>query len=221
MKKKVAILLLVLVFLISKGKAQGIDDNYKDIIQFSGIVVAGDSSYGVPGVFLYLPKTGQGTMSNEIGFFSFAVKKGDTLEIRALGYKRRTFAIPSIDDEDLSVVIELTHDSLTIPTITITAFPSEREFKEAFLAQEIPQQELSNMYTNLSDQIMSRLLVDLELDGSETSTYYMQQQVNFIENRNTVPVITLLDPFAWKRFIQDLKDHKEKKEQEKRDNTRY
>lgn len=221
LKKVYTILIIFICTFTVRSNAQIKEDNYSNIIQFSGIVVAGDSAYGVPGVFLYLPKTGQGTMSNEIGFFSFAIGKGDTLEIRALGFKRRTFAIPTDIEDDLSVVIELVEDSLTLPSITITAFPSEREFKNAFLAQEIPEQELSNMYTNLNDQVMSRLLVDLELDGSETSTYYMQQQVNFIENRNTSPVITLLDPFAWKRFIQDLKDHKEKKEKEKQENTRY
>ncbi len=196
-------------------------DHYSDIIQLSGIVVSGDSAYGVPGVFLYLPKTGQGTMSNHVGYFSIAVKKSDTLEIRALGYKRKIFMIPEEPEEKLSVIIELVQDTITYPAITITAFPSEREFKQAFLAQDIPEEELDNMYKNLNDQIMSRLLVDLELDGSETSAYYMQQQVNQLENRNMAPVITLADPFAWSRFIKDLKEHKRKKEEEKSQNRKY
>lgn len=198
-----------------------VDEVYKDIIQFSGIVVSGDSAYGVPGVTIYLPKTGQGTLSNGVGYFSMAVKKGDTLEIRSLGYKRKQIVIPTDSSEKYSVVVELMQDSIAQPTIAITTFPSEREFKEAFLTMEIPEEELSNMYTNLNDQVMSRLLVDLELDGSETSAYYMQQQVSYIENKNQPTYISVLDPFAWSRFFKDIKAYKKKKEEEKRKRTTY
>ena len=58
----VSLLAFLLVF--KDASAQSSDR----VVQLSGIVVGGDSLYGVPYVSVYVPKAGRGTMTNTVGF---------------------------------------------------------------------------------------------------------------------------------------------------------
>ena len=76
--KQVATTLLLFTFLSVifpesfEVKAQG----EKNTIQLSGLIVDGDSAYGVPGVHIYIPRAGIGTTSNPVGFFSLPTLVG-------------------------------------------------------------------------------------------------------------------------------------------------
>src|SRR5215218_9108602 len=92
---------------LPEARAQG----KPQVIQFSGLVTSGDSLYGVPGVTVYVPKAGRGTVTNDYGYFSMAVLAGDSVVIRAVGYQHLTVKIPkNYNKQSYSVILELKED---------------------------------------------------------------------------------------------------------------
>ncbi len=82
--------------------------------------------------------------------------------------------------------------------------------------------EYDNLNNNLNDQIMQRLLLDMEDDGSMNHSYYMNQQLYYMEQKYMYrTAIPLLDPFAWGRFFSDLEREKEKKKERQRKENNY
>jgi hypothetical protein len=177
----------------------------RKIIQFSGLIVSGDSAFGTPGVYVFVPKEGRGTISNAIGYFSMAALTGDSIVIKSIGYKEKFFVIPYTLEDKISVIIEIMEDTLYMPIVEITPWPTERLFKEAFLALKLPEQDLKNMNHNLNDQVLKRMMYNLGADASMNSRYYLQQQTSSVSNKYFSPTLSLLNPFAWKSFIDGVK----------------
>ena len=185
----------------------------KRVVQFSGLVVGGDSLYGIPGVSIYVPKAGRGTFSSAVGYFSLPVLEGDSVVIKSLGYEDKNFIIPDNPEGKLSVIVELMQDTLLLPAVEIFPWPTEQLFKEAFISLKLPSTDLDNMHKNLNEQVMKRMLYNLEPDGVANHKYYMQQQIQRQEQyKSYYPTFNLANPFAWGKFIESLKngEHKDK-----------
>ncbi len=216
---------ILIVSLISIGftQAQPVKNTtakpQKHLIQFSGLVVEGDSMLGVPGVHVFNPKTGRGTSTNMLGYFSMPVLPGDTLFIAAVGFRKEKYEIPLDSVENYSVVIELMTDTMMLPMVEIRPFPSERIFKQAFLAINVANDPYyKNMQKNLNDQITERLLRGMEDDGGMNSAYYMNRQIQYMEQRYMYQGgnVSIFDPFAWRRFFKDVEREKQKKKEKER-----
>jgi hypothetical protein len=183
------------------------------VVQLSGLVVFNDSLYGVFGAHLYVPKTGRGATTNEVGFFSLPVVEGDSLVISAVGYKQQFFKVPKTNEDKISLMVDLKEDTLMLPEIEIFPYYTEELFKQAFLAMKLPEQQYQTLNYNLSDRVMATLYAKAEMDGSMNHKYFMQQQAYKQETRYMAPTLSLLNPFAWAQFIQSVKngDFKKKK----------
>jgi len=73
------LLLSTLLLAASPALAQ----SHQPIIQFTGLVVSGDSLLGVPAVWVGVPQTHRSTVTDPNGYFSFPVVAGDSVEVRA------------------------------------------------------------------------------------------------------------------------------------------
>ena len=208
-----AILLLFIGFLLTQShltNAQGKDK----VIYLSGVIISGDSSYGVPGVHVYIPAAGVGTVSNTAGLFRIRALPGDTVVFSHIAYQEQTLVIPKDDYEmAMTVLIDMQTDDKLLPMVTIFPYPSEEVFKEAFLALDLQTQAEKNMRKNLSSERIAEMAKQLEMDGSGNHRFYMDQQANYLHNRYFMPTLSLTDPFAWSRFIKSVKngDLKKKK----------
>jgi hypothetical protein len=206
--------LIALISLVFTSNAQDSLSHrkLKKVIQFSGLIVGGDSLYGIPGVTIYVPAAGRGTYSNSVGYFSMPALVGDSVVIKAFGYSDRKYPIPSDAGEELSVIIEMKEDTMLLPAISILPWPTERLFKEAFLSLKLPQEEMDNMHKNLNEQVMKRMLYTMDHDGAMNHRYFMQQQVQRQEIKMTYvnPWMSLMNPFAWSKFIKQIKNGEHK-----------
>ncbi len=219
--KRITYLLLIVIFVVAAHVQTLAQDKQeqqeKEIIQVSGLVVEGDSMLAIPGVHIFSPRTGTGASTNLLGFFTVPVEAGDSLIIAAVGFKKQQIAIPSDTSGSYNLIIQMQKDTLFLPRVEISTFPTQEFFKQAFLAIQLDNQDdLTNMNNNLNDQIMSRLLATSEMDGSLNHTYYMQQQVRALENQYMRTTVPFLDPFAWSRFIKAVKAEQKKKKEKKR-----
>jgi len=183
------------------------DTTKPKVIQFSGLVVGGDSLYGIPGVMVYVPNTGRGSITSSVGYFSFPALVGDSIVIHSLGFRQKSLVIPNIEDDKLSVVVELKEDTLILPDVTILPWPTERLFKEAFLSLKLPHTDIDNMHRNLNEQVMKRMLYTTGPDGAMNHKYYMQQQITRQENKMSYDkTLNFFNPFAWGKFIKQVKN---------------
>jgi len=195
----------------------------RKIVQFHGLVLEGDSLYGVGGARVYDPNSHRGATTGVLGYFSFPVVEGDSIEVVAVGFRRRMVVIPEVgsDESAFFMKILLSQDTIVLPMQEIGGLPPEQIFKEAVLAYSEPYgKDLKHADNNLNDQIMSHLLENSGMSANMNYAYYMEQQVQYVENRYMATSSPFLDPFAWNRFFKDVEREKsKKKEAEKKENN--
>lgn len=198
---------VVYIFLLLMSFVAFSQEQERKIIQFTGVVFAPDSSSVVPGVHIYLPKSGRGTTTNPYGFFSMPVLEGDSVVFSAVGFKRQHFIVPPHDKEhSLKVLITLEEDVTFLSEVEVFPYPTEAMFKEAVLALEMPnQRQIDNMNEWLSRDYMNNAYLNIPASPNQNHQYFMQMQMQAIQNRYQAPSSNLLNPFAWARFINSLK----------------
>jgi hypothetical protein len=176
------------------------------VVQFSGIILAADDSAAVlPGVHIYVPKAGRGTVSNPLGFFSLPVLVGDSVVISYLGYQKQHYRIPNNIGDAITVIIELSPDTAYLPEITIFPYPTEQLFKQAILAMEMPKAEEDIFKRNMNANLLALMMENMEMDGSENYKRFAQQQVMDTHNRYFVRANPFFNPLNWAKFIQSIK----------------
>jgi len=213
------ILILACQLVLKAQELEQAEDSIRPVVQFSGIITEGDSLYGVSGAFIYIPSTGRGTNTNLMGYFNMPANRGDSIVIAALGYQRQYLVIPedTSGEYSYSVVLKLQQDTLELPEVVINSFPSEKVFKEVFLAMDLPyEQEYANLKKNLNSDVLAALLETQDLDGETSYNYFIRQQAAIAQRQHTVQTNPLLNPFAWAKFFKDINDYKKKKEEEKK-----
>ena len=198
-------LIIYLIIFFSPLNAQEI----RNYIIFSGIVVAEDSVSGIPDVHIYISQANIGTVSNDMGYFSIPAQVNDTIVFSSISYQSHILIIPNTDKSIINSIISMNEDDILLPTIDVFPFLSLEEFKEAFISLSLPI-EYDNIESNLNNDILNKLSVREGMSSYANHRYYMNNQINSIENRYLFPVFSLLDPFAWARFIESLKNKKTK-----------
>lgn len=190
-------------FFISESKAQ---DSDRDVIQFTGVVTTTDTTSGIFGAHVYVPKEGRGTTTNYYGYFSFAVLEGDSVVISAVGFQRASFIIPKLEKDSYSVIVTMQEDTTYLPELEVLPYPTEEMFKEAVLAYRLPNQgELNNMDSNLDPAILSEMYRNMGMDGSMNHRYFTQQQAVYLHDGYGPRYNPLLNPFAWAEFFKSFK----------------
>src|SRR5690554_804673 len=193
---------------VSTG-SQNLSDS--TLVQFSGVVVGEqgqDTIAPIPFANIYIPASGRGTYSNLDGFFSIVARQGDIIEFSAIGFKKVEFTIPdTLTTNRYSIVQLLSQDSIVLPQATIYPWPSREHFKEEFLALEVPNDGLEDLAAeNLSPEKLRALRDILPRSGSETSTFYLQQQARSYQYIGQTPPQNIFSPLAWAKFIKALRD---------------
>ena len=186
----------------------------RDLIQFSGVVVTGDSLSPVPFVNIIIKNSFRGTISDYFGYFSFVAQENDTIVFSAVGFKNGNFVIPdSLSANRYSLIQLLLKDTFLLQETIIYPWPTKEQFKQAFLNLHIPDDDLEKAKNNLTMAELKERVEATGMDGSMNFTNYMQQQTSKLYYAGQYPSISLLNPIAWAQFIQAWKrgDFKKKK----------
>lgn len=177
------------------------------VIQFSGVVVAGDSLSPVPLTTVYRSRDQRGTFTDYYGFFSIPAYVGDTITFSNVGYTKSTFVIPfDLTQSRYSIVQMMSSDTINIPEVFIYPWPTREEFREDFLALELPNSEAEIARANLDRIILQDKMYQMSMDGSENYRLAMKQHTDKLYYAGQAPPNKLLDPFAWAAFIKALRD---------------
>jgi len=194
-------LFLFLVSLSALTFGQNVPKN--DLVQFSGVVVTNDSLRPIPFVSILVKNTSRGTVSDYYGFFSFVAKMKDSIEFTAIGYKKGIFVVPdSIKDSRCSLIQILLADTILLKEALIYPWPTKEQFKEAFLALRVPDDDLERAKHNLKREKMNYLAENMAMDGSMNFKNQMLTQQSRIYYAGQVPTGNWLNPIAWAKFIE-------------------
>jgi hypothetical protein len=195
---------LLLTLPLQKTFAQTSED--RKVIQLSGIVLNADSTDAVPGVNIYVPKKGRGTVSGRFGYFSMPVLEGDTVLFSFVGLIKQTFVIPKTTKEDkISLIVTMQMDEIALQEIEVMPYPTEEEFKKAVLAINYEAPLTIDSRGNLSPETLLRWSERLPASPGENFRNFYQGQILQTQDRYGPRPFTLLNPFAWANFIQSIK----------------
>lgn len=197
------IILIVLLLASEEGVAQG---GQLKIIQLSGVILRPDSTGGVPGVHVYVPKAGRGTTTNQFGYFSLPTLAGDSIVISAVGFRKQHYIVPDRDEDAITLLIPMEEDTIILPEIEIFPYPTEELLKEAILAMRLPNQaDYDAINQNLNEQTMAEMFRSMPMDGSMNYKYYLNQRLTYMHDGYGPRYNPLLNPFAWAEFFKSLK----------------
>ena len=182
-------------------------DDARDLIQFSGIVVDGDSLKPLPFTTVIIKNSRRGTIADFYGFFSFVAQKNDTIEFSSLGYKKATYIIPdTLSEQKYSLIQVMYMDTVMLRETIIYPWPTKEQFKEAFLNLNVPDDDLERARKNLSRAELKERYENMPMDGSMNYSNQMRQYQSKLYYAGQAPPNNLLNPIAWAKFIKAWQD---------------
>lgn len=220
MKRIISILLITIfiplfpLFSSAQKKVVEWQDGKHDLVQFSGVVVEADSLRPIPYTSIILLNGHRGTVSDYFGYYSFVAQEGDTVEFSAIGFNSAVFIIPdTLSNYKYSLIQVLRIDTVNLAMTEIYPWPTKEQFKKAFLALELPEDDLARADRNMARSDTKERMTGMAMDASLNYKYSMQQYQSRLYYAGQLPPNNLLNPIAWAKFIKAWKngDFKAKK----------
>ncbi len=198
MRRLIFTFLILSCSLLVKGQSK-----YEGLVQFSGVVVTGDSLRPIPFVSIIIKNSYRGTISDYNGFFSFVAQLNDTIEFSAIGYKKSNYVIPdTLITDRYSLIKMLSRDTVLLQETVIYPWPTKDQFKYAFLNLKVPDNDLERAKRNLALSEMRDMMVNMPMDGQMNYKALMLERQNKIYTSGQYQSISLLNPIAWAKFIE-------------------
>ncbi len=204
LKSKHLILFLIgcVLLLQGAGNTSG-KDRPGRVIQFSGLVLTGDSLEPVSYATVYVKGTQRGTVSDYNGFFSLPVYTSDTLRFSSVGYKEVYYTVPdTLTQNRYSAIQLMSKDTIHLPETVIYPWPTREQFRHAFIHTEVPDDDYDYAMRNLARAEMKDRMEEMPMDGSMNFRHQMNQQANRLYYAGQRPPMRIFDPLAWGEFIK-------------------
>jgi len=201
--QKIYSLIILLICCIQLSNAQ----TDKKVIQFSGVVVNGDSLQPVPYTNISLKGSNHGTMSDYFGFFSVVAETYDTIVFSSLGFRRSQYIIPGdLKENHYSIIQMLQKDTILLRETVIFPWPTKEQFEIAFVNLQVPDDDLERARKNLSQDKIISISSTMPMDASMNYKNSTQQFNTKLYNAGQIPMNNLLNPIAWAKFVQAWKN---------------
>ncbi len=200
-------LLIILVIISQIGLAQK-KKNDTTVAQLYGIIIDSDSLYPLPGARIFVKNTSRGDISKYNGCFSLPVLHNDTVVVKLFTYKTMKFIVPD-SGSTYEIVFKMQMDTLSSEPIIISFLPSEQQFIQEVLNAKISYQKYQYALMNLDQEKQKYIQARNASLGMPSTSSPILTSRNY-----TTTTIPLLDPFAWRRAIKDIKNNRKLKEEE-------
>jgi len=187
-------------------------EKQRRVIQFSGLIVTGDSLAPVPFTNIWVKNTRRGSISDFNGFFTITIRELDTLQFTAVGFKDVVYAVPdTLTSNRYSTIQLMTRDTINLPETVIYPWPTREQFRYAFLNTEIPDDDYDRAMKNLERAEMRERLQRMPFDGYSNYRHMSNQYSDRLYYAGQRPPMRIFDPFAWSQFIQAWREGKFKR----------
>ena len=197
----------IVLLALSVSVVRGQTIEVEKYIQVSGMIT--DAAFRpVSGVAVISKKLKKGALSERSGIYSITSTPGDTIFFRALGYKRYHTIIPiNYEERHCEVDIALEIDTIHIKEVNVMPWKNYSEF----IKDVTKPRPVDPIIENMNDNIASIYVAianqgDYKISGATGYRYSMEQNFGAMATRGQYPINNLLNPFAWSKFIQGLKN---------------
>lgn len=216
MKKILIFTFFLGVFATTKATAQTDKEKYYDstMIQLYGVIVSSDSLYELPYATVMNKTTKRATISDYYGFFTMVVFPGDTLLFDCYGFQKSSFIIPdTLKSDSYSIVHMMIEDGVVLPQVTVYPWPSKEAFANYFINMDPYDDALRRAQRQLSGENLAIASSKLGTDADYSyGNYRMQQQTRLYTNGQIPTLNNLLNPTAWSKFFNAMRQEKTKKQ---------
>ena len=181
------------------------------LIQWTG-VVRDELSQPIPYAHIISQKDWRGTASNAQGRFTIITYPSDTLLVSFLGYKPVKIPVPNFTQGDsrhyiMDIIME--EDPIMLSELVILPWRTYGEFREAFKALELPEDDLQRAYRNiavLQQQIHSAIYSRRQSPNANFRDVMNTRTNRMMTYGHMYPTYQITNPFAWARFFQALQN---------------
>ena len=198
--------LLLLLVLVQETEGQRRRQAEDELVQFSG-VVRDLQHRPLSYVNIIILNQRRGTTSDSRGMFSFVVRPSDTILFSHMGHKETIHIIPdSIGGQQYPADIFMVSDTFQLAEVRIYPWKTYQEFKEAFLALELPDDDEQRAYHNIA-LIKTQIRMNDDFGPTPTINFreVMKQQYNQLYTQGQYPYYTIFDPMRWARFFESVR----------------
>ncbi len=186
-----------------------------DLVQFSGVVITGDSLRPIPYTNIRVEGSSYGTVSNYEGFFSFVAHRGDKILFTAVGYRDSYYQIPdTLTQSRYSLFQMMETDTILLTVTVIYPWPTVEDLEFAIVQHRVPENDYDRAMKNLALEEMKERGRNLDYDGAMNYRYDMSEVVRKSYYNGQYMPVQLLNPFAWAKFIEAWKEGKFKKKKD-------
>jgi hypothetical protein len=204
LKKFFYTIILIIFPLVSLKSQVHVPEKF---VQLSGIIT--DEMFNpVQGVAVVSKKFHRATVSERTGIYSITTTPGDTVFFRALGFKRYHTIIPeNYEERQCTVDIVLATDTIAISEVTILPWKNYNEFIKDMTREHPVDPIIENMNENIASIYVAVLnQTGVRISPEAGYRYAMEQNFNSMSTRNQMPYNNLLNPFAWAKFVNEVRN---------------
>lgn len=133
---RAALITLTSVIIFLSAPSAQAQPAHGGILQFTGMVVQGDSLEGIPSVSVRIPKSNRSTTTDEHGFFSLPVLLGDSVVIRSLHFTQYVLIPTSYPSQSYSALIQL--DNSPGKQSKAHLVHTNKNFQQEFMKLKLP-----------------------------------------------------------------------------------
>jgi hypothetical protein len=214
MKKKVFGVLFAIIisaaphYLIAQVAPTATATNiYRDsVVQLYGVIMTADSLKAIPYASIVVNNKGRGTVTNNDGVFSIAVNKGENITFSCVGFKNRTIKIPAnLEGNQYSIIQLMVNDTNFLPATILKPRPTRAQFERDFVNSKVDDDLYETARKNTSNSQKRIILSSLPYDGKEAVNAQLKQQASKYYYSGQLPPMNLLNPSAWRSFINSWK----------------
>jgi hypothetical protein len=218
MKKTLILFVIGIICLMghsAKAQITSAEPNiYRDsVVQLYGVIMTADSLKAIPFASVVVKNKGRGTITNNDGVFSIAVNKGERIVFTCVGFKDRTILIPNnLEGNQYSVIQLMVNDTNFLPATILKPRPTRAQFERDFVNAKVDDDLYETARKNTSDAQKKIILASLPRDGKEAVGASLSNQAAKYYYSGQLPPMNILNPLAWKSFIDSWKrgDYKSK-----------
>ncbi len=211
------IIILISLFIVFRASSQQQSNN--DVIQFSGVVITGDSLKPIPFVNIRIAGSSSGAVSDFYGFFSFVAHKGDTIVFSSVGYRSSKFYISdTLKSSRYSLFQMMQNDTLLLTETVIYPWATVEALEYAIIQHRVADNDYDRAMRNLALEEMKERSEALPMDGSMNYRNQMQMRSDKAYWNGQYMPNNWLNPFAWAQFFKAWKEGKFKKKEKELDN---
>ncbi len=189
------------------------------LVQIKGMVL-NEAREPLPYVQIIDKKRSKGVISHSDGEFSFFTEKGDTLVFSCIGYKKVQKIIPTILKEKIYyLVVVLSADPVMLPETQVFPWQTYKEFKEAILEVQVPEDDYDRAAKNLAIMELQQILFPDEMPSAPgaASHLYLYEYYDKLYWKGQTQPMQIFNIMAWQQFFQYLKEGKFKQKDKKKD----